>query len=77
MNELQRLDFTNLLSQVDFLDKLLEADDTQQQPTQVPAAGYAVDVNTDLREILGDEFMDDIDNAAQASCEAPQCRGQL
>ena len=71
MNELPRLDFTTLLSQVDFLDTLLEADDTQQQPTQVPAAGYAVDVNIDLREILGDEFMDDIDNAAQASCGAP------
>ena len=59
MTEEQRFDFKDLLSQVDFLDELLEADNEQQQPTQVPAAGYAGDVNDkELRDILGDEFMD-------------------
>ena len=54
MTEEQRFDFKDLLSQVDFLDELLEADNEQQQPTQVPAAGYAGDVDKDLRDILGD-----------------------
>ena len=40
MTEEQRIDFTDLLSQVDFLDELLDADNEQQKQTQVPAAGY-------------------------------------
>ena len=72
MAEEQRIDFTDLLSQVDFLDELLEADNEQQLQTQVPAAGYAGDVDKDLRDILGDEFMDSFGPHARDMRDAPQ-----
>ena len=68
----QHFDFTDLLSQIDILDQLLDADNEQQQPTQVPAAGNAEDVEKDLRNILGDEFMDSFGPQAQDNCDAPQ-----
>ena len=68
----QQFDFTDLLSQIDILDQLLDADNEQQQPTQVPAAGNAEDVDKDLRNILGDEFMDSFGPQAQDNCDAPQ-----
>ena len=68
----QRVDFTDLLAQIDILDELLDADDERQQQTQVPAAGYAGDVDKDLRDILGDEFMDSFGPHAQDDCDAPQ-----
>ena len=71
----QRIDFIDLLpilAQIDILDELLDADNDQQQQTQVPAAGYAGDVNEDLRDILGDEFMDDLGPQAQDCRNAPQ-----
>ena len=68
----QRFDFGDLLSQIGLLDELLEVDNDQQQPTQVPAAGHAGDVNRDLRDILGDEFMNNLGDDSQSNCEAPQ-----
>ena len=68
----QRIDFTDLLAQVDILDELLDADNEQQQQTQVPAAGYAGDVDKDLRDILGDEFMYSFGQHARDKCDAPQ-----
>ena len=68
----QRIDFTDLLSQIDILDELLDADNDQQQQTQVPAAGYAGDVDKDLREILGDEFMNSFGPQSRSAHDAPQ-----
>ena len=68
----QRFDFGDLLSQIGLLDELLEVDNDQQQPTQVPAAGHAGDVNRDLRDILGDEFMNNLGDDSQSNCDAPQ-----
>ena len=68
----QRIDFTDLLSQIDILDELLDADNDQQQQTQVPAAGYAGDVDKDLRDILGDEFMDSFGPQSRSAHDAPQ-----
>jgi hypothetical protein len=65
-----RIDFTDLLAQIDILDELLDADNEQQ--TQVPAAGYAGDADKDLREILGDEFMDSFGPHACDKHDAPQ-----
>ena len=72
----QRIDFTDLLAQIDILDELLDADNEQQQQTQVPAAGYAGDVDKDLRDILGDEleFMDSFGPHACDKHDAPQTK---
>ena len=68
----QRFDFTDLLAQIDILDELLDADNERQQQTQVPAAGYAGDVDKDLRDILGDEFMDGFGQHARDKRDVPQ-----
>ena len=72
MTDEQRIDFTDLLSQIDVLDELLDDDNERQQQTQVPAAGYAGDVDKDLRDILGDEFMDSFGPQSHDKREAPQ-----
>ena len=55
MTEL-RFDFTDLLAQIDILDEMIDADNEQQQQTQVPAAGYAGDVDKDESMIVVEEL---------------------
>ena len=70
----QQIDFTDLLAQIDILDELLNADNEQQQQTQVPTASYAGDVDKDLRDILGDEFTDSFGQHARDRRDAPQAK---
>ena len=69
-----RFDFTDLLAQIDILNEMIDADNEQQQQTQVPAVGYAGDVDKELREILGDEFIDSFGPHACDGHDATQAK---